>query len=220
MRSAEGQLQPTGVGNLARHFISDDHRAERINSRRDGIENEQRRQRAVVANSNARRKEFSTGNSGPSKAENKNRQNQENQQQGSEQHRAPLGSSTGAAERARRNRKHGIDHRPRAHVHQPPHQRDRGVESGFRRGKEMLHQNDIEVVDDGLAGEENDGLQPFSEGNRNSIRKLRRKPADLGIAEKICDHHRQHAGQDRATNSQCRIQSAEKLRPAGPRLPA
>ena len=66
-----------------------------------------------------------------------------------------------ARSRCCRYRKHGVHHRPRAHVHETPHQRYRSVDARQIGGEEVLDQNDVEVIYHHLAGEKYNRLQPF-----------------------------------------------------------
>ena len=155
-RAAEGQLRPAGIGDLARHFVGDHHRTQRINSGSDGVENEQRGQPAVVSQFKVRAEQ------GPPQetrdrpqANNQGGQNQKHHAERHEQHWPgfPI-AGTGRG----RHWKHGVDHGPRAHIDQSPDQRDRSIDSGLGRHEEVIDQDDVEVVDDDLAGEKHNRL--------------------------------------------------------------
>ncbi len=73
---------------------------------------------------------------------------------------------------ARGNRKHATHHRPGQDVDHPSNQGHRGVQAGLSRRKEMLHQHDVEIVDDYGAHKESNGLQSFPEGHRDWFRMI------------------------------------------------
>ena len=63
---------------------------------------------------------------------------------------------------ARGDGKHGADYRPASQIYDPPNQRDGGVQTRLLRSEEMLHQNNVNVVEQHLSHEKNAGLQPFA----------------------------------------------------------
>src|ERR1051326_6428833 len=161
--AAECQLDPAGVPDLAGNLISNDHRAQGIDPGGNGVKNQQVGKSSLSANFKV------TPEQGlPEKSRHhpqggdQNCENNEDKRQRREQYRTALVIlATGPC----RDREHSIDHGPRAHGDQSANESNCGVKSGFTWREEMLHQDNIEVVDDGLAGEENDRLHPFEKGN-------------------------------------------------------
>ena len=78
--AAERQLRPASVGDLARHFIGNHHRAQRINPGRHRVENEQGGQSPIVAQLKMGAEESppQEARNGP-QTENQNRQDQKHQ---------------------------------------------------------------------------------------------------------------------------------------------
>src|ERR1700683_759604 len=87
--ATEGQLNPTGISDLAGHFVSDDYGAERIHSGGDGVEDQQRSQRPVVAQFEMSAKQrFPQKAGNHPQAEAQHRQDEKDQQQSCNQDRA------------------------------------------------------------------------------------------------------------------------------------
>src|ERR1700692_4523795 len=59
----------------------------------------------------------------------------------------------------------------------------------------MLHQDDVDVIDNRLPGKENDGLQAFAERNRNSV-TAQRDQTRARKRRKVTDNYCQAAGED------------------------
>ena len=109
-------------------------------------------------------------------------------------------NSTGRASRSlgagsRRNRKHGIHDGPGAHIHQTSNQRDGSVDSGLLGWKEMIHQHDVEIIDDDLAREKYDRLQALS-GRKSRRNWLAQRQAGAWLRAEIRSDDGDHARQD------------------------
>ena len=72
----------------------------------------------------------------------------------------------------------------------------------------MLHQHDVEVVDDDLAREEHDRLQAFSEGNRN-VARIRQLPGRRRLRQEIGSDHSNHTGEHRALDAKSQTDEQE-----------
>src|SRR5947209_779359 len=158
-RGAEHQLQPSGVGDAAGHLIGDEDHAERVQSGSGGI---QRQQPADLHE--ARAKDHSHDQVW------KQAGNQDEGDGNAEYQQQRQADAVGFAMLflgGRSHGKHGIDYaEPRGKVEQPANLGDGGVDAGRIRRKEMLDQQNVDVIDDHLANKKNDGLHRLSEGGR------------------------------------------------------
>ena len=73
----------------------------------------------------------------------------------------------------------------------------------------MLDQDDVEVIDDSLAGKENDGLQSFQERNGDPP-QAEGSHDRAGKGGKIRYDHSQHAGEDGAFHTQTQCNQDER----------
>src|SRR5579864_3178455 len=159
--------------------------------------------------------------------ENKDRGNPKHRQQrpGDEMRILVLRPGSGA------DGKHGADDLPGGEIHQASDQGYGSVESGKLGSEEVLYQQNVDVVDDDLADEENDGLHAFAERRRMTGLALYLEFAPEGRAEvggedgggdrahraehAITDRHQQHSGKEAGDsfNNEAGTEPAEGTQP-------
>ena len=198
-RAAECQLCPAGIGDLARHFIGDYHGAQRINPSRDRVKDQQSRQSPIVPSSKCepnrvRHKKLGMAHRPRTRSERiRNTRPNDIKRTG----RASRSLWRAAAETGNMVLTTG----PGAHIYQPSDQRYRRINSSLS-GAKVLHQDDVEVVDDDLA-ENHNRLHAFPEDDRYAVRTHRfAQDTRTGFCQKVGCDDGDHAGEHRPFHAQ------------------